>query len=62
MLIAPVVTETEYEQALGEIRRLVALEPERGSLAGDRLETLTAIAETFEAGHFVLDLADIEAR
>jgi antitoxin component HigA of HigAB toxin-antitoxin module len=62
MLIAPIVTEAEYEQALGEIRRLVALEPDRGSPAGDRLEALTALAETFEAERFVLDLADIDAR
>jgi antitoxin component HigA of HigAB toxin-antitoxin module len=62
MLIAKVVTEAEYEQALGEIRRLVAQEPDRGTLAGDRLEDLTALAETFEAEHLVLDLADIDAR
>ena len=62
MLIAQVVTESEYEQALGEIRRLVALEPDRGSPAGDRLEILTTLAETFEAERLVLDLADIEAR
>ena len=62
MLIAQVVTEAEYEQALGEIRRLVASEPDRGSLAGDRLEALTALAETFEAERLVLDLADIDAR
>ena len=62
MLIAQVVTEAEYEQALSEIQRLVALEPDRGTLAGDRLEALTSLAETFEAERFVLDLADIDAR
>ena len=62
MLIAPIVTEAEYQLALGEIRRLVAAEPDRGSPAGDRLEALTALAETFEAERLVLDLADIDAR
>jgi antitoxin component HigA of HigAB toxin-antitoxin module len=62
MLIAQVVTEAEYEQALAEIRRLVALEPDRGSLTGDRLETLTSLAEAFEAERLVSDLADIDAR
>lgn len=62
MLIAQVVTEAAYEQALNEIRRLVALEPDRGTPAGDRLEDLTSLAETFEAERLVLDLADIEAR
>ena len=62
MLIAQVVTEAAYEETLGKIRRLVALEPDRGTLAGDRLEALTALAETFEAECLVLDLADIDAR
>jgi antitoxin component HigA of HigAB toxin-antitoxin module len=62
MLIAQVVTEAEYEQALSEMRRLVALEPDRDTLAGGRLEALTSLAETFEAERFVLDLADIDAR
>ena len=62
MLIAQVVIEAEYEQALGEIRRLVAQEPDRGTLAGDWLEVLIALAETFEAERLALDLADIDAR
>ncbi|MFC7475652.1 hypothetical protein ACFQS7_14870 [Dankookia sp. GCM10030260] len=62
MLVAQVVTEAEYRHALGEIRRLVASEPDRDTPAGDRLETLTSLAETFEAERLVLDLADIDAR
>lgn len=62
MQIAEVVNESAYEQALSEIRHLVALEPDRGTPAGDRLEALTSLAETFEAERLVLDLADIEAR
>ena len=62
MLIAQVVTESEYREALGEIRYLVALEPDRGTPTGDRLEMLTSLAETFEAERLVVDLADTEAR
>ena len=62
MLIAQVTTESEYRQALSEIRRLVALEPDGGTPTGDQLEALTSLAETFEAERLVLDLADIDAR
>ena len=62
MLIAQVVTDADYHQALSEIRRLVAFEPDRGTPAGDQLEALTSLAETFEADRFLLDLADIEVR
>ena len=62
MQIARVVTEADYTQALIEIRRLVAAEPDRQTPDGDRLETLTCLAEAFEAQRSVLDLADIAAR
>ncbi len=62
MQIAQVVTEAEYTQALIEIRRLVASEPDRGTPDGNRLEALTCLAEAFEADRYLLDLADIEAR
>ena len=62
MLNAEVVTESEYWQALSEIQCLVALEPDRGTPIGDRLDALTSLAESFEAERLVLDLADIDAR
>ena len=62
MQVTQIVTEAEYTQALVEIRRLIASEPDRGTPDGDRLEALTSLAETFEADRYLLDLADIEAR
>jgi antitoxin component HigA of HigAB toxin-antitoxin module len=62
MQAAQVVTEAAYTQALAEIRRLVAFEPDRGTPEGERLEALTSIAEAFEVDRSVLDLADIETR
>jgi hypothetical protein len=62
MLIAQAVTQAEYEQALTEIRRLVALEPDRDSPTGNRLEAMFALAETFDAECLAPDLADIDAR
>ena len=62
MRVAQAVTEAEYIQALLEIRRLVAAEPDRGTPEGERLEALTSLAETFEADLCLSDLADAEAR
>ncbi len=62
MQVTQIVTEAEYIQALVEIRRLTACEPDRGTPDGERLEALTSLAETFEADRYLLDLADIEAR
>ena len=62
MQIAEIVTVADYVQALIEIRCLVTSEPDHGTPNGDRLETLTCLAEAFEAQRHVLDLADVEAR
>ncbi|WP_043344954.1 hypothetical protein [Belnapia moabensis] len=62
MQVAPIVTEADYSRALIEIRRLVAGEPDCGTADGEWVEALTFAAEVFEAGHHLLDLADIAAR
>ncbi|MBL6458892.1 hypothetical protein JMJ55_26545 [Belnapia sp. T6] len=62
MQVAPIVTEADYTQALMEIRRLVAAEPDCRTPEGEWVEALTSAAEVFEAGHHRLDLADIAAR
>ena len=62
MQVAPIFTEADYRQALNEIRRLVAAEPDLGTPDGEWVEALTSAAEVFEAGHHLLDLADIAAR
>ncbi|MBL6459123.1 hypothetical protein JMJ55_27750 [Belnapia sp. T6] len=62
MLVAPIVTEADYARALMEIRRLLATEPDGGTPSGEWVEALTSAAEVFEAGHHLLDFADIAAR
>jgi antitoxin component HigA of HigAB toxin-antitoxin module len=56
------ITETEYQQALAEIRRLVESEPDRRSPEGRRLDALAVLAETYESQQFGSVLADIDAR
>ena len=62
MRVAQAITRADYIQALAEIRRLVAAEPDRATPEGERLEALTALAETFEAHCRLSDPADAEAR
>ena len=62
MQVAPIFTEADYRRALNEIKRLVAAEPDLGTPDGEWVEALTSAAEVFEAGHHLLDLADIAAR
>jgi antitoxin component HigA of HigAB toxin-antitoxin module len=62
MQIAKIVAEADYTQTLAEIRLLAAAEPDRTTPEGSRLDTLTCIAEAFEAEVYALDLADIDAR
>ena len=58
--IAPVRTEADYDNALGEIDRLMDAEP--GTPRGDRLDVLTTLVEAYEASRWRIDAPDpIEA-
>ena len=57
-----VMTETEYQQALAEMRRLAEAEPDRRSPEGRRLDALAALAEAYEGDRFRAMLTDIEGR
>lgn len=41
-------TETQYELVMAEIEDLVAVDPEQGTAAADRLNFLVALAEKYE--------------
>jgi hypothetical protein len=62
MQIAQTISETDYAQALAEIRRLIEGEPDRRSPDGDRLDALAALAEAYEAEIDTEASADIECR
>ena len=51
-------TEAEYEEALAEVERLIALDPEPGTPEGDSLELLSTLVETYEIERFPFDKPD----
>lgn len=60
--IRPIHTKADYQQALAEISRLVDIDPEPGTLEGDKLEVLATLVEAYEREHFPMNLPDpIEA-
>lgn len=62
MDIKPIRTEADYTAALKEIARLMEIDPELGTPAGDRLDVLATLVQAFESRHYALDLPDpIEA-
>lgn len=51
-------TEAEYEAALREAERLVALDPASGTHEADRLELLSVLVSDYESRHFPLPAVD----
>lgn len=47
-------TKSDYEAALAETERLVALDPKAGTAAADRLDLLALLVETYEKSRFPL--------
>lgn len=56
MEIAPIRTKRDHRRTLKEIEGLMTAK--RGTPEGDRLDVLTTLVETREAGTFPLDLPD----
>ena len=48
----PITTEAEYRAALKEFENLMTAEP--GTPDGERLDTLAALVEAYEAEHYPL--------
>lgn len=62
MKIRPLRTEIDYEAALKAVAPYFDVEPEPGSLAGDRFELLLMVIDAYEAKHHAIDTPDpIEA-
>jgi Predicted transcription regulator containing HTH domain len=56
MNILPIKTEADYRDTLREIETLMSAEA--GSAAGDRLDVLATLVESYERTHFPMDLPD----
>ena len=52
MTIAPIKTPRDYERALGRIEQLMDAKP--GTKAGDELDVLTTLVESYEAMHYAI--------
>ncbi len=62
MIRKQIKTEQEYQEALAETERLIALDPEPGTPEGDRLELISLLVETYEKERFPFEKPDpIEA-
>ncbi len=51
-------TETDYKQALSEAENLIDIDPEPGTVDGDKLELLTLLISFYEDQHFPMDMPD----
>jgi HTH-type transcriptional regulator/antitoxin HigA len=56
MEIQPIHSETDYEQALARIDRL--MEAQSGTPEGDELDILATLVEAYERKHHAIDLPD----
>jgi len=58
MNIRPIRTDDDYKATLEEISSLVDLDPEPGTLKGDRLDVLVTLVQAYEARHFPMSAPD----
>lgn len=56
VMVRPVRTERDYEDALEEIGRLMTARP--GTPEGDRLDVLSTLVEAYEAEHYPIEPPD----
>lgn len=51
-------TQLDHKNALGEVERLIMLDPELGTVDANRLEILSLLIENFEKEHFPIERPD----
>jgi HTH-type transcriptional regulator/antitoxin HigA len=56
VMVRPIRTEADYEEALVEIGELMTARA--GTPEGDRLDVLSTLVEAYEAEHFAIDAPD----
>lgn len=58
IIVRPIHTHQDLDRALAEVEELMALDPEPGSEAGDKLDVLVTLIESYEQKHFPIDFPD----
>lgn len=58
IIVRPIHTHQDLDRALAEVEELMALDPEPGSDAGDKLDVLVTLIESYEQKHFPIDFPD----
>ena len=58
MDIRPIHTDANYRAALAEIATLIELDPDPGTPAGDRLDILSTLVQSYESIHFPMGTPD----
>jgi HTH-type transcriptional regulator/antitoxin HigA len=62
MNMKPIRTAKDHKDALAEISKLMASDPDIGTPKGERLDVLVTLVQAYEAQHFPMPLPDpIEA-
>ncbi|MYK70037.1 MAG: transcriptional regulator [Gammaproteobacteria bacterium] len=56
MAISPISSETDYNEALSEIDRLMGVAP--GTPESDKLEALVTLVERYESEHWAIEAPD----
>ncbi len=54
----PIKNKNDHQEAIGQIEMLLAVDPEPGSGASDRLQVLATLVEEYEKRNFPLDRPD----
>ncbi|MBT3192217.1 MAG: transcriptional regulator [Verrucomicrobia bacterium] len=52
MKLKPIRTEQEYDEAIVDVEKLFAANPEQGTAKADRLEVLTLLINRYEETHY----------
>lgn len=56
MTITPIRSEADYDEALGEIDRLMGVAP--GTPESDKLDILVTLVERYESEHWAIEAPD----
>lgn len=58
MIVKPIRTESDYDDALGRVYDLLQTKPALNSPEGDELDLLVTLIEAYEAIHFPMTASD----